>query len=134
MYSDILFKLLHIMTTAQIAVGPFRVHLNLSTRLFCNPVKFQRKFFSTTLIYVSWAIFVWGKTIQLWLYHGGESNPHFHASYGLSCITFFILWMLATYYVHNDDLILGLNRILHYFPHFISMYNTRITFKMFVLI
>lgn len=120
MYSNLLYKLLYISTKAVVTIGVFIAPLNPKTRLFYKTRNYRKRNTLAVSIFTCWVVFVWITTIKLWLYHGGEQNPQYHATYGFSCVSLLIFWMDANFYIHQDELVLGLNRILLYFPGFVG--------------
>ncbi|XP_021944864.1 uncharacterized protein LOC110843210 [Folsomia candida] len=63
-------------------------------------------------------MFLWVKVVKFWVSEGGENHPDFYSTYGFICLTSLNVWMILNFCIHQDDILISANRILHYFPNF----------------
>lgn len=89
MYSKIGLRLIRISFLPSALLATNSIRFNPKTKTFYTTQFSSRKLLLGSTLLICFAVFVFWRTIQIFLWRGGKSNPYFHICYAFS-FTFLI--------------------------------------------
>lgn len=84
MYSKHFLKLLHYALLPSLFLGASSIKFNPRTKTFYTTKRSRIRLFKCTTIFFLVNSFFWGRTVEIFLYKGGNEHEYFRTSYAFS--------------------------------------------------
>lgn len=118
MYSNLVYKLFYYIFKFSGIFGSCSVQFNLKTKTFYSCKLCETRVLKTTLLGAIMSSFWSYRVVEIWLYNGGNSNPHFHITYAFTYIWILLTGLLIFLKWINDDFVRLLNHLVRYLIRF----------------